>query len=223
MVAQPPPPAPTDAVLVAARELRRDDILDENSMRWEPKDNIPEGFIRKSAQPNAIDDKKGWTVIENIYKDDYLRPERISKDPRSGLLASLHSGMRAVSINIEAQGSSTAGGFILPNHYVDVIHIVPFKEEHFIQISQNEPLPQKIAGDALVRRTILRNVRVLAIGQKDQLINGERVITGSNAKAARSPPLSSALAAIMASCSSSCTPPCLQRRLLRGRSTIPSS
>jgi len=119
----PPPPAPTDAVLVAAKELHRDDILDENSMRWEPKDNIPEGFIRKSAEPNAIDARKGWTVIENIYKDDYLRPERISKDPRSGLLASLHSGMRAVSINIDAQGSSTAGGFILPNHYVDVIHI----------------------------------------------------------------------------------------------------
>src|SRR5262249_11963489 len=146
-------------------------------MQWKPMDDIPEGFIRKSAEPNAIDDKKGWTVIENIYKDDYVRPERISKDPRSGLLASLHAGMRAVSINIDAQGSSTAGAFILPNHFVDVIHIFKFKEEHFIQIGQNEPFTQNVPGEVLVRRT---NVRVLAIGQKDQVVNGERAITGFN-------------------------------------------
>jgi pilus assembly protein CpaB len=119
---------------------------------------------------------KGWTVTENIYNGDYLRPERVSKDPRSGLLGLLHSGMRAVSINIDTQGSSTAGGFILPNHYVDVIHI--FKEEHFLQIFHNESLPQKIAEDSLVSRTIVTNVRVLAIGQKDQVVNAERVVTG---------------------------------------------
>jgi pilus assembly protein CpaB len=179
VVVQAPPPAPTDAVLVAKKELHRDDVLDETSIEWKPMDNIPEGFIRKSAQPNAIDDKKGWTVIENIYNGDYLRPERISKDPRSGLLASLHAGMRAVSINIDPQGSSTAGGFILPNHYVDVIHI--FKEEHFIRMVPNEQYAERVEGNSFVSQTVLRNVRVLAIGQKDQLINGERVITGSNA------------------------------------------
>jgi pilus assembly protein CpaB len=178
IVVQAPPPAPTDAVLVAAKELHRDEILDQNSMRWEPKDNIPEGSIRKSAEPDAIDHMKGWTVTENIYNGDYLRRERVSKDPRSGLLGSLHSGMRAVSINIDTQGSSTAGGFILPNHFVDVIHIFPFKEEHFLKISQNEPLPQKIAGDSFVSRTIVTNVRVLAIGQKDQVVNAERAVTG---------------------------------------------
>ncbi len=174
----PPPPAPTDAVLVAAKELHRDDILDENSMRWEPKDHSPEGFIWKSAEPNAIDARKGWTVIENIYKDDYLRPERISKDPRSGLLASLHSGMRAVSINIDPQGSSTAGGFILPNHYVDVIHI--FKDEHFIRMLQNEKYSQRIEGNP-ISEIIARNVRVLAIGQREQLNPNERAVTGGNA------------------------------------------
>jgi pilus assembly protein CpaB len=175
VVQAPPPPAPTDAVLVAARELHRDDILDENSMRWEPKDNIPEGFIRKSTEPNAIDARKGWTVIENIYNGDYVRPERISKDPRSGLLASLHSGMRAVSINIDTQGSSTAGGFILPNHYVDVIHI--FQDEHF----GHNFAGNNFTGNALVSQMILRHVRVLAIGQNNQVKNGETVVTATNA------------------------------------------
>ena len=175
----PPPPAPTDAVLVAKKELHKDDILDENSLEWKPMDNIPQGLICKSSEPNGIDARKGWTVIENIYNGDYLRPERISKDPRSGLLGSLHSGMRAVSINIDTQGSSTAGAFILPNHYVDVIHI--FKDEHFIRMFQNEQYSERADANPLVSQTVLRNVRVLAIGQKDQLINGERVITGSNA------------------------------------------
>jgi pilus assembly protein CpaB len=179
VVQAPPPPAPTDAVLVAKKELHRDDVLDETSLEWKPMDNIPEGLIRQKDHPNAIDEKKGWTVTENIYNGDYLRPERISKDPRSGLLASLHSGMRAVSINIDTQGSSTAGGFILPNHYVDVIHI--FKDEHFIRMFQNEQYSQKVEGNPLVSQIILRNVRVLAIGQNNQVKNGETVVTGTNA------------------------------------------
>ncbi len=179
VVQAPPPSVPTDAVLVAAKELHRDDILDADSMRWEPKDKIPGGFIWKSAEPDAIDARKGWTVIENIYKDDFLRPERISKDPRSGLLSSLHAGMRAMSINIDAQGSSTAGGFILPNHYVDVIHI--FKDEHFIRMFPNEKYSERVEGNPFGSQVIARNVRVLAIGQKEQLNPTERAITGVNA------------------------------------------
>jgi pilus assembly protein CpaB len=179
VVQAPPPPAPTDAVLVAAKDLHRDEILDQNSMRWEPKDNISEGSIRKSAEPNAIDHMKGWTVTENIYNGDYLRPERVSKDPRSGLLGLLHSGMRAVSINIDAQGSSTAGGFILPNHYVDVIHL--FKDEHFIRVFQNEKYSERVESSPMVSQIVARNVRVLAIGQKEQLNPTERAVTGVNA------------------------------------------
>jgi pilus assembly protein CpaB len=180
VVQAPPPPAPTDAVLVAKKDLHPDDHLDETSMEWKPMDNIPEGLIRKSAEPNAIDEKKGWTVIESMDKDDYLRPRRISKDPRSGLLASLHAGMRAVSINIDAQGSSTAGGFILPNHYVDVIHI--FRDDHFIRMFQSEQYSERVDGNPWVSQIILENVRVLAIGQKEQALDSDHhVITGPNA------------------------------------------
>jgi pilus assembly protein CpaB len=75
-----------------------------------------------------------------------------------------------VAINIDAQGSSTAGGFILPNNRVDVIHIF-----------QDEGAARNGVANSFVSQTILTNIRVLAIGRNVQAKNGERVITGANA------------------------------------------
>jgi pilus assembly protein CpaB len=100
-----------------------------------------------------------------------LRRERIASGPHSGFIASdLPPGKRAIAINIDTQGSSTAGGFILPDDTVDVIHI--FQDERFAH---------GITGNSFVSRTILRNVRVFAIGQNIQVNNGDRAATGSNA------------------------------------------
>ena len=75
-----------------------------------------------------------------------------------------------MAINIDAQGSSTAGGFILPNNRVDVIHIF-----------QDEGAARNGVANSFVSQTILTNIRVLAIGRNVQAKNGERVITGANA------------------------------------------
>ena len=100
-----------------------------------------------------------------------MRPELLVKGPHSGFLASvLPSGSRAVAINIDTQGSSTAGGFILPNDRVDVIHTF-----------HDEDAARKGISNSFVSQTILTNIRVLAIGQNIQEKNGERVITGANA------------------------------------------
>ncbi len=181
VVQQPPPPVPSDGVLAAAIELLRGDVLTEANMRWDewPAEKIPPGVIRKSTSPRAIEELKGAKLRSSLAAGDPLRRERLALGPHSGFLASdLPPGKRAVAITIDTQGSSTAGGFILPADSVDVIHIFKFQEEHFIRISQDEPLAQKIAGDAQISRTILRNVRVLAIGQNIQVSNGERTVTG---------------------------------------------
>jgi pilus assembly protein CpaB len=169
VVAQAPPP--TDKVLVAAKELNFGDVIDEAGMRWEdwPKDNIPEGFIRQSASPGGISELKDAIVRANFAVGEPLRRERLVKG--SGFLATiLVPGKRAVAINIDTQGSSTAGGFILPNDRVDVIHIF-----------RDEEAARKGNGNSFVSRTILTDIRVLAIGQNVQEKNGERVITGANA------------------------------------------
>ncbi len=173
VVVQPPPPVPSDKVLVAAKELYRGNVVDEGSMRWAdwPKEQIPEGVIRKSASPEGIEEMKGAIARTNFSAGEPLRRERLALGPHSGFIASdLRAGKRAVAINIDAQGSSTAGGFILPNDTVDVVHI--YQDAHSAHT---------VPGNAFVSRTILTNVRVLAIGQNYQVKNGERVAAGANA------------------------------------------
>ncbi|MGH6935691.1 MAG: Flp pilus assembly protein CpaB, partial [Methylocella sp.] len=129
------------------------------------------GLVRKSALPGAVEELQGSLVRSNFAAGEPLRPDRLVKGPRSGFLAAaLSKGSRAVAINIDTQGSSTAGGFILPNDRVDVIRIF-----------HDEDTAHKGAGSSFVSQTILTNVRVLAIGQNFQEKNGERVITGANA------------------------------------------
>jgi pilus assembly protein CpaB len=66
----------------------------------------------KDASPSHIEeDLKGKIVRSNIDAGKPLLWEYLD---RSTLESDLE-GKRAVAINIDAQGSSTAGGFILPN------------------------------------------------------------------------------------------------------------
>jgi pilus assembly protein CpaB len=173
VAAAPPPPVSTDGVLVAANELTFGAVVDARDMRWEdwPKDHIPEGLVRKSASPGGVEELQGSIVRSNFAAGEPLRRDRLVKGPHSGFLASvLSKGSRAVAINIDTQGSSEAGGFILPNDRVDVIRIF-----------HDEDAARKGVTNSFVSQTILTNVRVLAIGQNFQEKNGERVITGANA------------------------------------------
>jgi pilus assembly protein CpaB len=170
IAAAPPPPPSTDGVLVAAKELNVGDIVDESGMRWDDrlKDNIPEGVIRKSASPGGVEELKGEFAQRDFAPGDLLRRDGLDKDPP--FVKGLASDKRAVAINIDTQGSSTAGGFIVPNRKVDVIHTF-----------HDEDAARKGIGNSFVSQTILTNVRVLAIGQKNQAKNGEQNMNGVNA------------------------------------------
>lgn len=173
IVVRPPPPVAMDRVLVAARDFNLGDVIDETGMRWEewPQDKIPQGLVRESVFPGGAEELKGAIVRSNFTAGEPLRRERLIKGSHSGFLASiLAPGKRAVAINIDTQGSSTAGGFILPNDRVDVIHIF-----------RDEDAARRGNGNAFVSQTVLTNVRVLAIGQNFEEKNGERVVTGANA------------------------------------------
>jgi pilus assembly protein CpaB len=147
--------------------------VEAGDLRWEdwPKDHIPEGLVRKNESPGAVEELQGSLVRSNFAAGEPLRRDRLAKGPHSDYLATvLSKGNRAVAINIDTQGSSTAGGFILPNDRVNVIRI--FHDEDAVH---------KGIGSSYVSHTILTNVRVLAIGPNFQEKNGERVITGANA------------------------------------------
>jgi len=165
-IAAPPPPPPpqvlTDDVLVAAKELNFGAVVDAAGLRWDawPKYHIPDGLIRKSVSPNGVEELKGAVVRTNFSPGEPLRREHLSKGLEF-LAAVLHPGKRAVAINIDTQGSSTAGGFILPDNRVDVVHTFSH-------------------GNSFFSEVILSNIRVLAIGQLNQEKNGEHVITGAS-------------------------------------------
>lgn len=169
-VAVAPPVAATDDVLVAADDLQLGKITVPEDFQWQPwpKDAINPVMIKKSDNDKIVAELAGSIVRANVFKGEPIRRERLIKGSGSGFLSAiLPSGMRAVAINIDSQGANSAGGFILPNDKVDVIRTV--KPEGGQQNTE------------FTSETILKNVKVLAIGQNVQEKNGQSVVVGSNA------------------------------------------
>lgn len=162
---EPPPPvqivqeaprASTVDVLVASNDLAMGATITQNDIRWQawPADSVPAGFIRRG--PDVEKDVIGSLVQSSFLAAEPIRPDKLVRREGSGFLAALlPAGKRAVAINIDRSGGSTAGGFILPNDRVDVV-----------RIGRQENAPQ--GTEAFVSETILSNIRVLAIGQSVQ-------------------------------------------------------
>ncbi|MBF9235510.1 Flp pilus assembly protein CpaB [Microvirga alba] len=166
-VAPTAPVAQTTAeVLVAASDLIQGQALDEKSLRWQswPKDAVSPGFISREAKPDALTSLSGVLVRSHFVSGEPIREEKLSRGPAGMLATMLPSGKRAVAIRVSAE--SAAGGFILPNDRVDVIQNVSGSD----------------GGKAENRsRTLLRNVRVLAVDQKADEAKGQLVVVGKTA------------------------------------------
>ena len=166
-------PVPMDDVLVAAKDLPIGTVIRAGDLRWQswPKTNIPPDVISKSKMPGALADFRTALVRIPLRAGETIFPDRLARAGSAGFMAAiLPSGMRAVAINIDQQGSQTAGGFINPGDHVDVIHTY-----------RDEQAAKAGAADPMVSETLLQNVQVLAIGQNTQNPNNERVVVGSNA------------------------------------------
>ena len=139
------PQMKTQEVLVAAIDLPQGEALTSEQVRWQawPDAAVNPGFIARSSWPKAIDDLTGLVVRQAMVAGEPIRQTKLANKNAGFLAAILAPGMRAVAVRVSAE--SAAGGFILPNDHVDVLHT---------------------AGDNGRSRTILSNIRVLAIDQK---------------------------------------------------------
>lgn len=148
-VTAPAEPAERTEILVAATDLEQSRRLGVEDLEWRswPKEALHEGYITRDAQPEAIDEISGNLVRVSILAGEPVRREKVSASDNGYLSALLSPGKRAVSVKITAE--STAGGFILPEDRVDVLHTV---------------IPDGKTGG--VTRTVVTNVRVLAIDQQ---------------------------------------------------------
>ena len=167
------PTIETDEVLVAAKDLQMGTLIADQDVVWQPwpvKATSP-GMLIKSAMAGAVEDVKGSVSRANFLQGEPIRKDKLAKGPNSGFLSAIvPTGLRAVAITIESGGSTSAGGFILPNDHVDVVRT-------FRDVNASRSSSQEVVGS----QTLMSNVRVLAIGQNVQEKNGERVVVGANA------------------------------------------
>lgn len=176
----PPPPEPTVAmpqvdmteVLVVSGDVGPGATLNAENVRWEewPTSAINPAFISREAQPDAIEEIDGTIVRSQFYDGEPIRDGKLVRADSGFMSAILPSGKRAVAVRVSAQ--STAGGFILPNDRVDLIHTMSQSSD-----GQNR----------FVSKTLLSNIRVMAIDQTIEEQNGERVVVGKTATLELSP------------------------------------
>ncbi|WP_299651990.1 Flp pilus assembly protein CpaB [uncultured Jannaschia sp.] len=156
---EPPAPetivveAPMVDVLTPRRDLMRGGRLDASLLEWVPwpEHRVSAGMILKAEQPDAVPELTGRVLRSNLYAGEPLRSQHLSENAGGFLSMVLSPGMRGVGVQIS--DDKTAGGFVLPNDRVDVLHTVVRDVD-------------RDGAATGTTRTILTNVRVLAIGQK---------------------------------------------------------
>jgi pilus assembly protein CpaB len=170
-IIQAAPNIETDDVLVAAHDLPMGTLIGDADLTFQawPKASVSQ-FVLKKAD-GLVDDIKGSITRANFLQGEPIRRDKLVKGPNAGFLSAiLPSGSRAVAINIDSRGSTSAGGFILPNDHVDIIHT--YRDAEAAKATGTE-----VYGS----ETILTNIRVLAIGPNIQEKNGEQIVTGETA------------------------------------------
>jgi pilus assembly protein CpaB len=171
-------------VLVAKADIGMGHTVSSGDVQWQewPANAATGNFIRKSDRPNAIE-----TITSSIARYPFvggepIREAKLVNAKGSGFMAAiLPSGMRAISTQISPE--TGAGGFILPNDYVDVILTRRTRDTGSTAGSQDHK-----------SETILRNVRVLAIDQNVQEKDGQKVVVGKTATLELTPPQAEGLA-----------------------------
>lgn len=145
-------PAPAQEILVASADLGPGQMLAREHMRWQswPESALNASYIGRSARPDALESLVGSIVRIRVIGGEPVREEKLILPSAGFLSAILPSGKRAVAVRISAE--NTAGGFILPNDRVDVINTVTSP-------GQGEGRKEHVS------RTIISNIRVLAIDQ----------------------------------------------------------
>jgi pilus assembly protein CpaB len=176
--APPPPPVvekvQTEHVLVARSDIGLGHVATEANFTWQewPKDAVARSFITRQARPQAISDLTGTVARVPMTAGEPVNENKLVKPGEGGVLAALlKPGMRAVSIRIEEK--TAVGGLVLPNDHVDVL---------VVRTSRN-----KTGEEQTSPQTLLRNVRILAIGQTIESKDGKRTVDGKTATLELSP------------------------------------
>ena len=177
-----PAPSSTLSVLVARSDLQPGMKITPDEVKWQawPDSSVSASIISSRRATDIAQIVHGTVARAPIFAGQPLTTTNIVHAASAGFMsAQLTQGTRAVSIQIS--DSTGASGFILPNDRVDVL------------------MTRNATGTGSQTRTILRDVRVLAIGQTSKQQQGEKIITGKTATLEVTPEGADALANAAAS------------------------
>lgn len=141
-------------VLTAKRQLDPGRHITADDTEWVlvPAGETEAGATLRSVNSDDPNPYIGRIVVETVKPGQRLLPQNVKAQDGGNYIAGLLTpGKRAFAIVIDSKGTASAGNFILPNDYVDVIR------------SSN-------TNTGLASEMILSNIRVLAIGSS---IHGE--------------------------------------------------
>lgn len=162
----------TIEVLTAASDIGLGNTVSGQELRWQtwPAASASAHFIRRSGNPDAINQLAGSIARAPFAAGEPIRETKLIKAKGSGYMAAiLPKGKRAIAIDI-APDTSVAG-FILPNDHVDVI----------LSRRDTKDSDKAAGADGHSGEIILSNIRVLAIDQTVEEKNGQRVVVGKTA------------------------------------------
>ena len=141
-------------VLVAARDIPQGAALAPSDLAVAlfPTSSVAPSFVRLDQQPSAQADFVGGVTRRAFVQGEPIVSASVVQPNGGGFLAAqLEPGFRAVAIEIEAV--TAAGGFIQPNDHVDVIMTA--------RVDNREG-----GGEAVRSELVLRDIRVLALGDR---------------------------------------------------------
>jgi pilus assembly protein CpaB len=139
--------SPTTQVLAAKVAIGVAERLSPDNVEWIdwPESAIREGFVTIQDMPEAPAELAGSVARFEFFPGEPIRDLKLVRADQGYLSAVLEKGKRGVSFGVDS--TSASGGFIVPNDRVDII------------------LTQDTDGGQ-VSRTLLSNVKVLALGQR---------------------------------------------------------
>jgi len=164
-------------VLVAATDLKKGHELEEGDLKWKewPEDSLFRGAITRKEDQEPQDALEG-RIDRSFSRGEAVVRSAILKDTKSNFVAArLKQGERAVSIKVNAEGM--VAGFIAPGSHVDVI--LTYKNR--IVIDDDNPDVKTMVQrnlDDVATETILQRVRVLAIDQKAERSDDDKIKVG---------------------------------------------
>ncbi|MGE0766508.1 MAG: Flp pilus assembly protein CpaB [Hyphomicrobiaceae bacterium] len=167
----------TTEVLVARSNISLGQIATESALRWQswPQDAIPPGSVVRSPGGSSSGMRPFIGAIARtpiLAGEPVTKAKLVSANEGGVLAAILPEGMRAVAVGIR-DDYLAAGKLILPNDRVDVILVRKQRT--------------RAGGEDTSSETLFRDVRVLAIGQRIEVKDGQKNADGNTATLELSP------------------------------------